>query len=111
MARIPKYGLLAAVPLALAAAVAFADDMEVEATIQAVSETDRSLTVEFNETGATQTFHIGEDTEISFENDGRATLPVRNGIEDLRTGQQVTLRFDDEMMEDDWVVLHFITIS
>lgn len=100
-----------ALPFALGASSAAAEDMEVEATITSVNEEARSLTVEFDETGATETFRVDDDTDISFMSHQRGIGTARNGFEDLRAGQDVTLKFDDEILDGEWVIVRFITVS
>lgn len=112
MIRLPRIAaLLSTLPLALGAALVAAEDVEVDATIQAVNAEDRSLVVEFEETGVTQKFRVDTDTEISFEGIRSEVRQLRSGFDDLRAGQEVTLRFDDEAMQDDWFILHVITVS
>ena len=104
--------LFSAVPLALAATFASAADMEVEATIQSVDVPDRSITVKIEETDTMQTFRVGDDTEVSFTAELQSgAAPLRSDFGDLRAGQEVTLRFDEEEMDGDWVLLHLITVS
>jgi hypothetical protein len=99
-------------PLALGAALVSAEDLEVDATIQDVDADDRSLTVELEETGKMQTFRVDEETEISFtRRPGAAGVVTRSGFDDLRAGQEVTLRFDDEVMDEEWVLLRIISVS
>jgi hypothetical protein len=98
-------------PLALGASNAAAEDMKVEATITGVNEDARSLTVEFDETGATETFRVDEDTDITFLSHQRGIGTARNSFEDLRAGQDVVLEFDDEILDGEWVIVRFITVS
>lgn len=104
--------LLSSLPLALGAAVVSAEDLEVEAMIEDVDSEERSLTVKLEETGETQTFSVGEETEIAFaQRPGVSGVVTRSGFEDLRAGQEVTLTFDDEVMDEEWIVLHVISVS
>jgi hypothetical protein len=108
--------LLSALPLALGAALVAAEDMNVDATIQSVNRDDHSVTVEFDETGATQTFRIDDDTKITFESNPESALrngvrALPSGLEDLRAGQNVTLRFDENMKDGEWVIVHYIVVS
>ena len=99
--------------VAFGAAAAVAEDMEVDATIQTVNEDEHSLTVKIDETGDMRTFRVGDGTEITFSGnrDADALTQLRSGFEDLRAGQEVTLSFDGDTVDEEWVLLRFITIS
>lgn len=104
--------LAAAIPLALAAAFVAAKDMQVEAKIKQVNLDDRSITVQIEDTGMTKTFRLADDTEISFDRDIQGGAAARRGnFGDLQANQDVTLRFDDEDMDGQWVIVRFITVS
>ena len=108
--------LLSALPLALSATLVAAEEMDVDGTIQSVNRDDHSVTVEFDETGATQTFRIDDDTKITFESNPESALrngvrALPRGLKDLRAGQDVTLRFDENMKDGEWVIVHYIVVS
>lgn len=103
--------LLSTLPLALGAAIVSAEDLEVEATIQDVNSEDRSLTVTLEETGETQTFRVDENTRVSFAPEPNVAAVTRTGFDELRAGQEVTLTFDDEVIDEEWVLLHVISVS
>lgn len=104
--------LVSVLPLSLGAAAVFGKDMVIDAKIQEVNNEDRSITVENEATGTTQTFRVDEDTEIAYErNLESGVAALRSGFEDLHAGQEIQLSYDDEAMDDEWVIVHVITIS
>ena len=110
--RTPTITALVSMPfLVLGAAFATAESVEVDATIQKVNQDERSLTVEMDETGAMRTFQIDDSTQITFGRLRGDLSQLRRGFDDLRAGQEVTLRFDEEVPEQTHVILHIITIG
>ena len=94
----------------IAAALGFAVtaqsiEYELEGTIQRVDDEAMSITVELEGSGDVVTYKIDEDTEINFR------TSLHSGFDELRSGQEVTLRFDDEILREQWILLRYIQVS
>lgn len=94
-----------ALPFTLASTTISAEEMELEGTIESVDAVNRTITVDLEESDKTVTYSVPEDTDITVYGDIGADMAT------LHSGQSVTLRFDDEEMLDEWVILHVITVS
>lgn len=95
---------LAALPFALASTL-FAAEMELEGTIETVDQANRTITVDLEDSEKSVTYSVPEDTDITVYGNIGADMGT------LHSGQDVTLRFDDQEKFNEWIILHVITVS